>query len=258
VKVEEPDPDMVNPFGKMLLIRSELQETRAKLANAQTKLDEAAVAQTLLAKEKMSRKMMENKVKQLQDEIRAISSFLEKAKCSEVQVQTLSPILSQKSTQTDQKRSMEHASMQTEPDNTDPTDVAPNLEELRRGEIENKSASDQPKLAHAEELAEKQDDMRVSKLMENSELENQRLVHEHRLTEVYAELHQLRSEHEESKKAFQRQREGYAEQLAELRGEMESRKIEALAAQFPTASKLLIAAYVRLETLGKRKRDDGE
>src|SRR5260221_547277 len=82
---------------------------------------------------------------------------------------------------------------------------------------------------------------------ENSELKRQMLAHMQKFAEVSAELEQLRSTQRESEDALQRQRKDHAEQLTGLRGEMEARKIEALAARFPAASKLLIAAYIRLE-----------
>src|SRR5258708_394866 len=281
IKVEESSPDVSQSqntakggtkaqsyldesaaYGEQLKVLSELQKTQEKLAKARTRFNEvrsqAAITKTLLEKEEKKRKEAENKARQLQEAVEALSSCNKEVKRSEVEVQTLSPTLSQKSTQTGQNRPMEHASTQTVFENPNPIDVTPTLEELRQGEIENEYPLDQLKLAHAGELTGKLRGIRGTKLEENSELKRQMLAHMQKFAEVSAELEQLRSTQRESEDALQRQRKDHAEQLTGLRGEMEARKIEALAARFPTAAKLLIAAYIRLEILGKRKREDGE
>ena len=242
---------------------SELRVTQKKLDEAERVLDEirlqAAINKTRLTVEKNIREETEKKVKELQDEVKALSSSKKgEAKFSDVEVQTLSLTAPQKPIQMDQKRPVDHASTQTEIENPDSAGVSMELEELREGVVENESELDQPKVAYAEGLEEKQGGMEMKELERDSELKRHSLVHEQKLAESSTEIEWLRNRQKESEDALQQQRKDHAEQLAELRGEMETRKIEALATQFPAASKLLIAAYIRLEGLGKRKREDGE
>jgi len=251
------------PLVALKTSQSELRVTQKKLAEAEREFNEirlqAAIDKTRLAEERYKRKETEKKVKELQDEVEALSSCKKgEAKFSEVEVQTLSLTSPQESSQMDQKRPMDHASTQTEIE--DPG-VTTELEEIREGGVENESELDQPKVAYAKGLEEKQGGMEmlgVRELERDSELKRHWLVHEQKLAESSAEIEWLRNRQKESEDALQQQRKDHAEQLAELRREMETRKIEALATQFPAASKLLISAYIRLESLGKRKREDDE
>ncbi|KAF8325985.1 uncharacterized protein EI90DRAFT_3071054 [Cantharellus anzutake] len=118
------------------------------------------------------------------------------------------------------------------------------MEELRQVKSDHEAALGQLRRTHLNELAER-----------DAELEHQRLGDEEKLAAVTMELEQLRPALKGKDDELGQQRKEHAERIAKLE-EIETRKIEALAAQFPTASKLLITAYIRLECLGKRKRED--
>ncbi|KAF8331775.1 uncharacterized protein EI90DRAFT_3057282 [Cantharellus anzutake] len=119
------------------------------------------------------------------------------------------------------------------------------MEELRQVKSDHEAALGQLRRTHLNELAER-----------DAELEHQRLSDEEKLAVVTMELEQLRPALKGKDDELGQQRQEHAERIAKLEEEIETRKIEALAAQFPTASKLLITAYIRLECLGKRKRED--